>query len=452
MIVTQWKCEPQAESLLLKFLDHYKRISPSLQELEDELFEVTSSRLFDWIDHIVVRRTPEIEHEILEAGLVERPELSRTGRQFYRHPAAQLPPVVVLNGGPATEPIGVAVKVEYIHDFLCVRGMEGNIEGSPYSSYRRCEAWEEGGVTTWVVERRDSWTLDPTNTSPVKVVQYLEALELWKSRPRDLLDEDYCLEQAQIIAEQMISLVGRDMAAWAVHEAERCYWQARNTAGQVQKIRQDRVGMGWANHDHHTYRSSRRNFFALINLMKTLGFHCRERFYAGDEAGWGAQVMENPNANLVLFLDVDLQPHEVQIDFSAVPMSDLPHLGTIGLWCALHGDSLLKAGLHHLEAQFEFDKLREDLDEWGIGMMAPFSNFSYLRQQFSQPENWQVASHRIETLLAAGKISPEQAKRFLSEGAIGSHLENLQRREGYKGFNQKNVSHIIQQTDPRAVK
>ncbi|HAF03215.1 MAG TPA: hypothetical protein DIT76_05750 [Spartobacteria bacterium] len=38
------------------------------------------------------------------------------------------------------------------------------------------------------------------------------------------------------------------------------------------------------------------------------------------------------------------------------------------------------------------------------------------------------------------------AKRF---GAIGSHLENLQRKGGFKGFNQKSVSVIISATDPR---
>jgi len=31
-------------------------------------------------------------------------------------------------------------------------------------------------------------------------------------------------------------------------------------------------------------------------------------------------------------------------------------------------------------------------------------------------------------------------------------MENLQRREGYKGFNQKNVSNIIKRTDPRKLK
>jgi hypothetical protein len=207
--------------------------------------------------------------------------------------------------------------------------------------------------------------------------------------------------------------------------------------------------MGWGNHDHHTFRSSRKLFPALVRLFEILGFHCRERFYAGQEAGWGAQVMENPRAKLVLFLDVDLAPDELDQDFSHHPLMDLDHLGTIGLWCRLHGDSILQSGMHHLEAQFSFENLKQDLSANHIRMMEPFSNFSFLKQAFTEGEVWQVNPKRIEELLKENKISVEQAQKFLRSGAIGSHLENLQRREGYKGFNQKNVSHIIKETDPR---
>ena len=49
----------------------------------------------------------------------------------------------------------------------------------------------------------------------------------------------------------------------------------------MQNARQDKLGLGWANHDHHTYRSSRRHFARLIAIFEKLGFVCRERFYAG---------------------------------------------------------------------------------------------------------------------------------------------------------------------------
>jgi hypothetical protein len=159
--------------------------------------------------------------------------------------------------------------------------------------------------------------------------------------------------------------------------------------------------------------------------------------------------MENPRCRLVLFLDVDLHPEEVAVDFAHHPLPDLKHLGTIGLWCSLHGDSILKAGMHHLEAQFMFTELANDLAVSGIAMMDPFSSFPYLKQAFTRGEIWHVDSKRVEALLEEGHITSEEAHKFNSYGAVGSHMENLQRREGYKGFNQKNVSFIIKKTDPR---
>src|SRR6185312_10969211 len=99
---------------------------------------------------------------------------------------------------------------------------------------------------------------------------------------------------------------GTDLACDLFFAAEREYWQSRNRAGTVQYDRQNRLGLGWANHDHHTYRSSRGAFPLLIATLEQMGFHCRERFYAGREAGWGAQVLEQPKARVVIFADVDL--------------------------------------------------------------------------------------------------------------------------------------------------
>jgi hypothetical protein len=105
--------------------------------------------------------------------------------------------------------------------------------------------------------------------------------------------------------------------------------------------------------------------------------------------------------------------------------------------------------MHHLEAQFLFDDLKEDLVKQGVEMMEPFSSFSYLKQAFTHGEIWSVDAHRVEKLVRSDKLTKEQADKFISYGAVGSHMENLQRREGYKGFNQKNVSFIIKKTDPR---
>lgn len=442
-----WKRHPEAEQIVDRFLNEYVQKNEFIAKLQKHLFEQTSTRLQDWLDHLNVSYTEAIEQEMEAAGY--RPEITASHFRVFHHPGAQLPRIIL--NDPENQDKGVAISVESISDFLMVRGMSGKIEGTLLGGFRISRVSIDNGVSLWAVERRGTLTMQPTHEDSSYPQKYLAMKEKWKTYPRNLDDEDEAIKNAINTAEEIINVLGQDTAAWLILEVEREYWQSKNRAAQIQKNRQDRLGMGWANHDHHTFRSSRKRFHHLVRLFEMLGFHCRERFYAGQEAGWGAQVMENPRCKLILFLDVDLTPEEVEIDFSHHPLPEADKLGTVGLWCALHGDSILKAGMHHLEAQFMFSELESDLKEFGVGMMKPFSDFSYLKQAFTKGEQWFPDSKRIHSILRKGLISQEQADKFLKEGAIGSHLENLQRREGYKGFNQKNVSFIIKHTDPRNV-
>lgn len=82
-------------------------------------------------------------------------------------------------------------------------------------------------------------------------------------------------------------------------------------------------------------------------------------------------------------------------------------------------------------------------------MMAPFSNFPYLKQAFTMGERWNVSRRRLQALRLYNRINPAEAVFFSDKGAIGSHVENIQRTEGYKGFSSREVSSIIRDTDPR---
>lgn len=440
-----WECQPEAYAWLNKQIRHCVKSNGVLAQFEQTLESTTSTRLFDWVDHIAVPHSKKLESLLEEMGF--RGESAAMNYRVLHHPRAQLPRVLLHDHEEDAYAIGI--KVESVADFLMVRGITRQIEGTPYSGLRKCCIAEEKRAAFWIVERRAYTGMEARVYDDLHELAYLEAREKWQTRSREDDETDVLMLRTLALAEQLCNKVGRDMAAWIVLEVERAYWERKNTAGQLQKSRQDRLGLGWANHDHHTFRSSRKHFAMLVRLFEMLGFHCRERYYAGAEAGWGAQVMENPTCGLVLFLDVDLSPDEISIDFAHDPLNERDRLGTIGLWCALHGDSILRAGMHHLEAQFAFDALRDDLEERGVGMMQPFSNFPYLKQAFTVGERWTVRQGVVDRLIDEGKITDEEGKKFLRDGAVGSHLENLQRLDGYKGFNQHNVSVIIKKTDPR---
>jgi hypothetical protein len=340
------------------------------------------------------------------------------------------------------------LKVESVADFESVWQTGASVIGDPLAPLRMAKIWSGDTCELWIVERHgDAGFAEQLPTPPAENVLF--HADCFRRRPR-LLHEDKGFDTTERLIDAALADLGVDYTCDLFFSIEREYWQRRNRAAQVQKSRQDRLGFGWANHDHHTYRSSRQYFARMIGLFEKLGCRCRERFYAGREAGWGAQVLEQPNAGIVVFADVDLSPDELIADFAHEPLAERHELGTVGLWCALHGESFLAAGMHHLECQFDFDALQAQLkQEAGVTVMKPFTDFPYLRQAFTQGERWSVRPERLEKLLQAGRISETHAEAFRRDGAIGSHLENLERNAGFKGFNQTGVSEIISATDPR---
>lgn len=446
-----WQTYPQAEKVLLDFVEGLQEKHPVLRGFAEQLVVQTSTRLFDWLDHILLPGADSTRKTLEAAGFV--PERRADHRVVYAIPDA-LFPKVLLTDGEAADSCGVALRVESLEDFLAVNGFSAEIQGQPLSHYRTCTISRESGVSFVAVERRAPHLFSPEPSEECSARHYIEAREMWQTIARaceDQADEDQIFTVLFTAAERVVSLLGKNRAAHLVCQCERDYWMSRNHVARIQKERQDGLGLGWANHDHHAFRSSRHNFSRLIRLFQVLGFEGRERLYAGVAAGWGAQVMEHP-AGLVLFLEVDLDEEEAALDYLTHELTPRNRLGIVGLWCALHGDSILKAGLHHLAVHALFSKLREDLQPSGVSFMAPFNAMEHLKQVFSKGEVWAVERARLQGLVQAKQITRNKAQKFAHSGSVGSHLENIERRHGFKGFNQVTDSDIIRRLDPRTIK
>ncbi|HEX3358078.1 MAG TPA: hypothetical protein VHS31_13990 [Tepidisphaeraceae bacterium] len=433
-----WEPQPQAERFVRGIVDEFLSRNEYAAELARRMKEETGTRFYDWIAYITLRGDDGRVSEMEGVGYAKQ-------NGVYQHGGGMFPPVVVGEG----KQMEIGVKVESVVDFLAANGLEVEIVGGPLSNVRKAVVGKENGTSLVVMEKNGARAWDQAGKSSVPVTERLSHLEKLRTRRRDFENDAEGFAHLNQLLDAAIKDLGRDLTCDLFFAAEREYWQRKNRAAQVQKGRQDKLGMGWANHDHHTYRSSREHFKDLVAVHEKLGLVCRERFYAGKEAGWGAQVMEQPVTGIITFNDVDLSPEELVGDFSHELLAKRKTLGTVGLWCALHGEAILQAGMHHLEAQFDFESLRDQLEKEDVRTMKPFTNFTYLRQAFTEGERWKVSERRIARALAAGYISEEQAKQFREQGAIGSHLENLERNEGFKGFNQTGVSEIIAATDPR---
>lgn len=437
----QWRPEPQAARFVSDLVRDFRADLDFVNRLANRLLRETGTRLADWVDHFVLPRSSKNVDCLQTSGYTDSPG------GVWRHHRG-LFPVIRLTDAPDRH---IALKVDSIVDFLIAQELASGvvIQGGPLAAVRACQVAHENHAVCKVIERHGADGFEPQDLSPRVVPAVLQYTETFRLRPRRFDSPATGFEQAGILFRSAASEIGVPRATDLFFAAERQYWQSRNRAARAQKARQDALGMGWANHDHHTYRSSREHFVRLIGFFEEIGFACRERFYAGREAGWGAQVLEHPICPVVIFADVDLSPDEVAGDFAHEPLAPRNCLGTVGLWCRLHGEAFLEAGMHHLECQFDFDAAREQLAGIGIETMKPFTDLPYLRQAFTKGDTWPVDPEKIASLRAAGLISAEQAEQFRSHGALGSHLEILQRDDGYKGFNQAGIDEIIRATDPR---
>jgi hypothetical protein len=447
--VFDWPLAYAAESILRDFVDRFLSRNSFARDLAERMTTETGTDFFEWIDHFTL--SPEEVGPLKDAGLVEDLTDIASPATVFHHPKAMLPRVVVRTKGSTDGvPAVLAIRPESLEAFVTCHGKSAVLEGGIATGLRKASVAEEGGTCLEVVERlayRGFFIQRAPDEARAQAIGTIR--ELWRTRERSFADDANGMRLAFSDQRRAIDLVGEDLACDLFFAAERSFWESRNSAARIQKSRQDRLGLGWGNHDHHTYRCSRRLFSQAVAFFKRFGFVQRERYYAGAEAGWGAQILEQPMVGIVVFADVDLQPEETQIDFSVERLPEVGKLGTVGLWCGLHGDSLLQAGMHHLEARFDFAQLRDQLGSQGITTMKPFSDFPFLKQAFTEGERWTVNPSRAKRLLAQGLITRGQYETFIEKGAIGSHLENLQRRGGFKGFNQKSVSVIIAETDPR---
>ncbi len=439
-----WGLYPQAEKLLEKEVETFLKHHSFARSLAKKMNVQTSTRFLDWVDHILIPSSRVTHAQLEKLGFIHHPVWSAPFKaQVFVHTHSVFCPIL-LHDSSTTE---VALKPEYLEDFLYVQKIKSKIQGKKNASFRKALVKKEGDYMLSAVERRGSRHFIVDKGEDISA--YVRAYQTFQKRKRIFPTDEEGMAYTHNMVKKTLQTLSPSRTADAFFRAEREYWQSRNRAGQTQNARQDKLGLGWGNHDHHTYRSSRNNFSKLIHVFEDMGFSCRERFFAGMKAGWGAQILENPESDIVVFADVDISPHEREMDFAHAHLRDQSKLGTVGLWIGLHGESVLQAGMHHLEARFEFEQLKKDLGKKKINVMAPFSFFPFLKQAFTQGEQWKVDVKRLKRLLAVRKITQVQHDTFLSKGALGSHMENLQRRQGFKGFNQDSVTAIIKATDPR---
>jgi hypothetical protein len=436
-----WPRCPEAAAWFEQQLKDFAAQNPLVDELRAK-FLTKGVALASLVDHWILPEGSVPLDVLTDMGMepVTHPE----GDTVWKHTGARLPGVRFKKRDAPT----LALLVEDVEAFGKANGLDFEAVHGDADSQYRCAHLPLAYGELMPISRRGYAGFAPGTIDRDYWLSLKAVRQDFRRRNRNT-GTFAAIEELRQTFHTAARLVGNDRAVEEFFFAEREYYLTRNAAARFQYDQQNEIGIGWANHDHHTYRSSRQTFRALMSLWQEMEFETREKFYAGEEAGWGAQVVEHAACRIILFCDVDMAPEELNIDYVSTDLPERQTLGTIGLWCALHGDSIDLAGLHHLECEFDFAREEKEMIAHGHGVMKPFTDLPMLKQAFTQAELWKVDPTRAQELVRRGAITPELAEQFTTVGAAGSHLEILQRWEGFKGFNKTGVSAIIKETDAR---
>jgi hypothetical protein len=432
-----WQPQPDAEATLRGWLAERVARNAAASAFAAALLEGTAIRLRDLVDHVVFADTATRES-------IEAAGWSEAEAGVWRNPDGLFPPFVA--GAAET----VWLRVESVERFVAAHGLSAPIEGEPLAPLRRVLAFPAAGTSLGVLERNGSPAFIPLDDDAEEHRTARITLQRFRARRRQFDTVEAGLAHTEALVDRAIADLGsphRACALWLM--AEREYWQMRCHAAQVQKARQDALGVGWANIDHHTYDSSRSHYQHTIAILEKLGYELREMLYAGDMAGWGSQVLEQPVIGSTIFADVDLAPHEVDCDFAHDALPPLDKHRRAGILCALHGESILEQGLNHVACFYDQKAMRAQMGALGIRMMPPFSDMPHLYQELTFGDWAAVDPARVDALEAAGHLPADEAERIRAEGAIITHLENIERNDGYKGFNKPGIDGVLQKLDPR---
>ncbi|MGH7980813.1 MAG: hypothetical protein ACREE6_15655, partial [Limisphaerales bacterium] len=239
-----WPLAYEGEKFIRARLDQFLANNSFARRLAARMRHETGTDFFEWVDHLVL--SPDDETALVKAGFVHDRAAAMKERPrdvVLEHPYATLPRVLLRRG--KANPGLVAIKPEFLADFIAANHLTAEPEGEPRSRYRRVVVSVENGAQLEAIERRAYRGFTPAKLKTGELAAILKVAELFKIRPRHPEKDAEGFAVAKKILAKTIKLVGRDLACLLFFEAERAYWERRNRAARFQKLRQDALGLGW---------------------------------------------------------------------------------------------------------------------------------------------------------------------------------------------------------------
>lgn len=389
-----------AQALVRLLLQRAMSACPEAQRLDRRLRAACSVRLQDMVDHIT--------HP--DASMLAELGWRSHGPAVWRAPDGTLPDVI------EDDRVAIGLRVESVERFLVATGIEARIEGAAHGPYRKARILHGRNATFAVVERR-GWT---GHTPPLLGERKLRRARLhqqiFRTRRRQFQSEQRAIAHTMRLAEAAAADLGGAWAGALFLRAEREYWATRCLPALRQHQRQLAAGVGWCTVRHHAYACSREHFSETMRTFEALGHAHAGLARSQENANWGAMVFDASGQAPRTLLCLDLAAREHALSAADAALSPLTWLGPPGLWCGLHGESVLEAGLCLLSAAYDLGALAGALD---------FSRGGENRHRrlTLRVEPSAVDPRRVAVLERARYIPRQQAELHSMLGAVGAQFE-----------------------------
>src|SRR2546423_6261349 len=212
----QWAVQPAAEQMVQDVLEDVVARSPFAAELRRRMRDETGTRLFYWVDYLVVPDAGGLRERLRNAGFIGR--FATGAGEYFVHEEGIFPAVVPSHGGVTW----VFLKVESVADFLSIAqgANDATVEGAPLSPVRRCRISDENDVEVWVIERHGYRGFNVPSIPAEKALAVLKHQEVFRRRRRDFADEADGFAHAHSLIAAAIADLGVDRACELFFAAE----------------------------------------------------------------------------------------------------------------------------------------------------------------------------------------------------------------------------------------
>lgn len=335
----------------------------------------------------------------------------------WRAPNALLPDII------DSQHTRIGLRVEAVEEFLAAIGSNARIEGPTYGPYRTATFIAGNEISFSAVERH-GWAGNQLSPPGARIIRKARIhQQIFRTRRRQFQNVERALSYTLRLAQAAAADLGPEWAGALFARAEREYWQARSALASGQQQRQREAGVGWCTIANLTYASSREHLPTLVQILETLGYRQQpDLAWVGDAMDWAVLPMNPPPGAPSILVSFDLAPHENVKQVLNGTASPLTWHGRPGIWCALHGESILDAGLQGLSAYYE-PALAQSL------MANDIDHADHLlvmkHPHFDQPVHFEhraVSPGRTDALEREGYLSSLQTENYRLLGAGASYF------------------------------